>query len=53
MPYWIFYCSRLFPKYTNKNDDISVGHFYATVISKGSSDTRYIATCDGKMIIDL
>ena len=25
-----------------------VGHCYATLISEGSSDIRYIATCEGK-----
>ena len=31
-----------------KNKDILVGHYYATLINEGSSDTLYIATCEGK-----
>ena len=38
-----------FPQYTEENnEDVMVGHCYATLISKGSSDTWYIAACDGK-----
>ena len=31
-----------------KNEDVVVGHCYATLINEGSSDTWYIATCEGK-----
>ena len=31
-----------------KNEDIMEGNFYVTLISEGSSDTWYIATCEGK-----
>ena len=31
-----------------KNEDVVVGHCYATLISEGSSDTWYIAICEGK-----
>ena len=31
-----------------KNVDILQGHCYTTLISEGSSDTWYIATCEGK-----
>ena len=31
-----------------KNEDILLGNYYATLISEGSSDTWYIATCEGK-----
>ena len=31
-----------------KNADIEVGHFYATLIKEGLLDTWYIATCEGR-----
>ena len=31
-----------------KNENILVGHYYATLISERSSDTWYIPTCEGK-----
>ena len=31
-----------------KNKDVVVGHCYATLIKEGSSDTWYIAKCEGK-----
>ena len=30
-----------------ENEDILVEHYYATIISEGTSDTWYIATCEG------
>ena len=32
----------------NQNEDVVVGHCYATVITERSSDTWYIATCEGE-----
>ena len=32
----------------DKNENIVVRHSYATLITEGSSDTRYIATCAGE-----
>ena len=34
--------------YEDKNEKVVVGHCYATLITKGSSETWYIATCEGK-----
>ena len=36
-----------FPIYKNKKEQF-VRHCYAKLISEGSSDTRYTATCEGK-----
>ena len=31
-----------------KNKDVVVGHCYTTLITEGSSDTWYIASCEGE-----
>ena len=38
----------LLPIYRKKKKDIVEVHFYARLISEGSSDTWYIAICEGK-----
>ena len=32
----------------DKNEEVVVGHCYATLITEGSSDTWYIASCENK-----
>ena len=40
-------CRGFFPnKHEYKNEDVVVGHCYATLITEGSSDTWYIDTCE-------